>query len=375
MTTQFFTNNIFGVGTRATITDNNGVYIGGGATVGSTDDYAITAGGMNVSIDVDGTLYGALGGLKVTGGSSMIVRIGADGGIGADLSFGSAIEATGFAGAIENHGLLKGSHAFEAFGQVNAEISNYGEISTTDQAISLDQATTGSVQFFNYGTMTSQTGFSTIYDSAGKTSDFIINSGVINGMVDLGAGSDAYIGVQAKASDAGLLSLIFQIEGNFGKIASFVNGGAGNDMLLGGKLSDFFIGGVGKDQITTGDGVDYLVGSFGADLMTGGKGRDTFAYQTVADSRGKKFDVIEDFSTKQNDVFDFQAIDANSTKVNDQSFNFIGEKQFSGKAGELRFDFEKGDTIIYGNIDGDKQAEFEIHLEGKVELHQGDFLL
>jgi Ca2+-binding RTX toxin-like protein len=51
-------------------------------------------------------------------------------------------------------------------------------------------------------------------------------------------------------------------------------GGAGRDQLLGGGGNDWLMGGDGDDQLAGGDGNDVLVGGAGADTLVGQAGRD-----------------------------------------------------------------------------------------------------
>ncbi|MBX3411476.1 MAG: right-handed parallel beta-helix repeat-containing protein [Pirellulales bacterium] len=53
-----------------------------------------------------------------------------------------------------------------------------------------------------------------------------------------------------------------------------LNGGPGNDTLLGGAGIDFLLGGAGNDVMNGGGGIDMLLGSAGDDSLYGGGGRD-----------------------------------------------------------------------------------------------------
>src|SRR5205823_4580359 len=50
-------------------------------------------------------------------------------------------------------------------------------------------------------------------------------------------------------------------------IASVLNGGAGNDTLIGGRANDFLFGGTGADSLDGAEGNDFLVGGDGADRL------------------------------------------------------------------------------------------------------------
>jgi len=60
-----------------------------------------------------------------------------------------------------------------------------------------------------------------------------------------------------------------------GSIGVTVNGGDGNDMLLGGDGNDTLNGGIGNDVLDGGDGNDQMTGGDGYDYLRGGHGNDT----------------------------------------------------------------------------------------------------
>jgi hypothetical protein len=69
--------------------------------------------------------------------------------------------------------------------------------------------------------------------------------------------------------------------------------------------------------------------------------------------------------------FDLRAIDANSEARGNQSFVFIGSREFSDKARELNY----RDGVISGDTDGDGRADFQISLANEAFLRADDFLL
>jgi serralysin len=80
-------------------------------------------------------------------------------------------------------------------------------------------------------------------------------------------------------------------------------------------------------------------------------------------------------------VVDLATIDANALASGDQAFSWRGERGFSGAAGELRYvrDNNPGQandrTIIEGDVNGDRIADFQIELTGLHRLTDHDFLL
>ncbi|KQV42699.1 M10 family metallopeptidase C-terminal domain-containing protein [Rhizobium sp. Root1212] len=176
-----------------------------------------------------------------------------------------------------------------------------------------------------------------------------------------------------------------------------VLGTRGNDVLAGGKTDDYLDGMGGNDIIKGGDGKDILLGGAGVDTLTGGAGADIFVFRSIGDSAegisgyvnnvtlgvqsgaGKR-DIITDF-TSGLDKIDLSPIDANTKMASDQAFVWRGNANFSGKAGELIFRHfnEAGTamdkTIVYGDVNADGQADFQIEISGLSALRASDFIL
>ena len=101
-------------------------------------------------------------------------------------------------------------------------------------------------------------------------------------------------------------------------------------------------------------------------------GKDVFDFNSVADSKPGKADLIRDF--EHGDKIDLKGIDAKSgggANAGNQAFTFIGAQQFHHVKGELRF--KSG--ILSGDTNGDGQADFQIKVNGVDTLHDGDFVL
>jgi serralysin len=158
-----------------------------------------------------------------------------------------------------------------------------------------------------------------------------------------------------------------------------LEGNSGADKLLGGDGKDTLNGGAGNDRLYGNDDNDHLYGGggLGADTLIGGAGEDRFIFKSISDSTIAEAgrDTIVDFKTAQHDVINLKAMDANSSVLGNQSFSFNGKDGFHGTAGELRYVQKASNTYIYGDVDGDKKADFAIHLDGLVTLHKGDFFL
>lgn len=86
-----------------------------------------------------------------------------------------------------------------------------------------------------------------------------------------------------------------------------VNGGDGNDRLLGDAAdnridgdggNDYLFGGLGNDVLVGGTGDDWLIGGGGFDRLSGGVGKDVFELR-----QGAGYDIITDFMRGEDRIF------------------------------------------------------------------------
>jgi len=180
------------------------------------------------------------------------------------------------------------------------------------------------------------------------------------------------------ASDPGATSLIASedVIRNGGEIYGDVTLGPGNDRYegAGGMVSGVIDGGSGRDKLGGGSAADTLHGGLDKDRLKGGGDADTFLYSEIADSRPGARDVILDFRSRQSDVIDLSAIDAQSGAGN-QGFSFVGASTFSGAKGELRYDATGRGVIVEADRNGDGKADFSVLLAGLKQVNAGDFTL
>ena len=136
-------------------------------------------------------------------------------------------------------------------------------------------------------------------------------------------------------------------------------------------------GGLGDDRLAGGAGNDMLTGGRGGDTLTGGLGADKFLFKSVSHLSASPggSDTILDFSIAEGDRIDLTAIDASTKARGDQAFHLIGTKAFHGTAGELRYAKAGERTILSGDVNGDKKADFTIALSGTLKLTEGVFFL
>lgn len=152
------------------------------------------------------------------------------------------------------------------------------------------------------------------------------------------------------------------LEGRGNGLANSLSGNSGDNILRGGAGADTMLGGGGADR---------LFGGAGADQMTGNAGADLFVFRTAGETpRGTGHDVITDFEDGL-DRLHLAGIDADTTSVGNQAFDFIGSDVFSGTAGELRYGYHS----IFGDVDGDGNADFQIEIGSGLTLTTDDFIL
>lgn len=154
--------------------------------------------------------------------------------------------------------------------------------------------------------------------------------------------------------------------------ADWMEGGFGNDTLKGGAGNDTLDGGDDSDTLEAGAGQDQLTGGLGKDLMTGHADADRFVFLRAEEiGKGADGDAIADFSQSQGDKIDLKGIDAKTATVEVDAFTYIGTTAFGGVAGQLRCH----DGVLQGDLDGDKVADFDLHLLGMSTLAAGDLIL
>ena len=145
-----------------------------------------------------------------------------------------------------------------------------------------------------------------------------------------------------------------------------LSGGSGADQLKGGAQADRLFGGNGNDRLFGGKGADLLDGGRGADVLSGGPGADVFRFTTSAFGA---LDRIVDFD-RGKDALDISRLASELPRRAD-GFDFIGQKDFSGNAGEVRFD----DGRLRIDLDGNGNAELRIALDDIARLGADDLIL
>jgi Ca2+-binding RTX toxin-like protein len=152
-------------------------------------------------------------------------------------------------------------------------------------------------------------------------------------------------------------------------------GGSGNDSLIGNVIANALYGGGGNDTLSGGGGNDILTGGTGVDTLIGSDGADTFVFATGDSSAANaQHDRISDF-TRGADHIDISGIDAIASTAALDTFHFLGSGAFNGTAGALDYfyDSARGVTVLQGDTNGDRVADFAIDLTGSMTLSVSDF--
>lgn len=325
------------------VTDD--AFVAEAALLSSESDITMIGYGSGHSVEVQGKVFGHLGGIVLGDSASLDsgqrLTIGIDGQVAGVTYLGALIY--GSDSVVRNHGLLGGAGGGVAMygddAATTSRLVNTGTIlSTHNHSAAVYRNGHEDFRFVNKGEVEAEGGIA--YDGTDPdATQTILNSGRIKGDVMFGTGNDVYRGVQ-------------------GRVIGVVNGDEGNDTFLGGRRIDSFQGDEGRD------------------VMTGGRNADQFIYKLLGDStvaQGGR-DFIRDFG-KGADRIDLQALDALQSTVDDDAFTFIGKDAFSAEEGELRYVFLGGKTLIQGDVDGDGSADFAIELKGRHTLSETDFVL
>jgi serralysin len=182
----------------------------------------------------------------------------------------------------------------------------------------------------------------------------------------LTVGTNNFNTVLLDAATTGSISLV--------DIESLSITGTGRYNLIGDLYNNTLIGNAANNIINGGAGNDVLMGGVGSDTLTGGIGADSFDFNAINESNTISFDTIADFNRIQLDKIDLSTIDTKPNTLADDAFRFIGnDVAFTNVAGQLRFDSVS--HRVYGDVNGDSIADFQILLTGINSMLATDFIL
>jgi serralysin len=205
--------------------------------------------------------------------------------------------------------------------------------------------------------------------------DDVLDGGAGADRMSGGVGDDVY-----RVDDRGD-RLVEAVDGGHDAVfaaITFTLGAALEDLTLtggaargtGNALNNAIVGTVAANVLRGLGGDDVLIGGGGRDTLTGGAGADRFVFAPGDLAAGaRQADRITDFHQAEHDLIDFSAFAA------DGALKFVGQRAFSGAGHEVHFALVDGTTVVTGDLDGDKAADFALTLGGAVTLVRTDFLL
>ncbi|MDH2348629.1 cadherin-like domain-containing protein [Bradyrhizobium sp. SSUT77] len=230
---------------------------------------------------------------------------------------------------------------------------------------------------------------------AGGAGDDTLSGGTGDDHLDGGAGNDVLAGGTGDDRIEGGCGddvVVLSVDGGH----DVIDGGAGNDTLdlsqivfdenvdLPDGIVEICDGQTAQifeiENVHGGHGRDRLVADAHVNIMEGGDGDDTFVFQGLASlaNDGGPRDHIVDF--RVGDKIDL-------SRIGQELDDFSGQKLFYAGADEAKFD-EVGAvgyrhelvsnqeiTVVSGNLDGNPDHEFEIVLDGNVDLSEANFVL
>lgn len=387
----------FAVFTQHAIMASNKIQDWFTSKVDHTNAAGIVFGGTTLSIPVYDSANVLLGYVKATG--TGLTSAGWAAGTGVITSMWHA-DTSG--AAVAGHTVLYGAgttSAYLDYGLLYATKGTYGHTSLIDSAMnkgnetwtatSLTTTITGGIGNDTYDvagftvTITDTGGVDTIKSTASRTiaSAAFMENITLTGTAAADAIGNANKNVLIGNSAANTLTGAAgddTLTGNDG--IDTLNGGDNNDKLDGGLGNDTVKGDAGNDLVVGGDGLDNLYGGLGKDTLTGGAGADKFFFTAATDSNGTGRDTITDF-VRLTDKIDVSGVDANTKVAGNQAFTWKGTAAFTGVAGQLHYKLMDGvgtvndKTIIEGDLDGNKIADFYIELTGLKALTNTDFVL
>lgn len=151
-------------------------------------------------------------------------------------------------------------------------------------------------------------------------------------------------------------------------------GNSGADRLTGNSLANVLVGQAGSDTLSGGTGTDTLDGGLGRDELSVALDgdRDVFVFNSTADSAvGSQRDVVNGFVAGIDDI-DLRGIDANLSYGGDQAFAFSGSQAAAYSVWAVT---SGADTVLRGDVNGDRVADFEVLLTQVSTLGATDLML
>ena len=392
----------------------------------------------NVTVHNYGEIFGSQGIVTGTNGFMQLLNHGtitASGNTNA-VAIGVRPDPFGPLDLSVNYGTISGERGVSIYavtgGVVTTRFDNYGTLIGTDESafVAYQQATF----FRNFGevtghVLTENMGDNTFHNHGTVGGDFssldgvdtVLNTGLFDGDIYLGAGNDVFRGVggtvtgtvfgeagndtfyvdqadvlidggadfdtvntRADFVSAGGNEVITlrgsdNIDATGDDLANVINGNNGNNILIGGLGADSIQGSSGDDTLSGGDENDRLRGGNGEDVLNGGAGRDDMFGGLGADVFAFT-DTTHSGTTgaTRDRIFDFQAgVDLiNLQSLSDPDFTFEGLSGLSGTGPSVSYTDTGGNRLIVRiDADGDGTEDLQLLVIGAGALTAEDFLL
>ena len=209
----------------------------------------------------------------------------------------------------------------------------------------------------------------------GNAAANIIDGGLGADIMKGGLGNDTYVVNQTGET---VTELAAQGTDTVKAAVTYALGANLENLLLTGAAAINGTGNALANTITGNAAANIITGGAGRDTMTGAAGKDVFDFNLVTETTkvAATRDVIKDF-VHLTDRIDLSTIDANSKLAANQAFTFLATKgaAFTGVAGQLHYLASGTNTIVEGDTNGDKIADFQIELTGAKTLTSVDFVL
>lgn len=254
-----------GAGIRVPLGGSEGAIVAPHVTVQSTNASTIYGSGIDHQIYVAGNVYGSISGINLGDipAADYMERVLVDT-TGSVASFNDAIAIHAYASIVDNRGSIWGAHIGVSMTGSSANTTsvllNSGKIE--GNSIGVLRSGSESLEFHNSGSVD---GGVSAFDGQGTGKVSIENTGQMTGAIDFGDGDDVYDGHAGRHT------------------GSHINGGGGNDTLIGGVDDDDLAGLSGDDLLYGNAGNDHLEGLAGADRMFGGTGDDQYRVDISGD--------------------------------------------------------------------------------------------
>jgi Ca2+-binding RTX toxin-like protein len=323
-----------------------------GAAVGIYDTYGQNAAN-SITIGKTGFIYAKNAGIALSGDAASVVN---DGTINVNYVGALAIHLDGVGATMTNNGVISaGNGSGIIVSGADAVITNSGEI----VASTIGLAVGGGGKLVNSGSIT---GLQQAYLGSAKA-DILVNSGMLNGAVNLGDGDDIFRsrgghvngtvngggGDDRYYIDDAHIKLHEDNSGGYDRIYSSVSWTLGDyfdEATLTGKRNIKLIGNDFGSTLTGNAGNNRIIGHLGSDAITGGRGNDVLTGDDGVASPNDTGDVFIFKNHSGHDVI----TDFHDGEDAINLANYKGIEDFADLKGHIA---QSGNDVVLTLLDGD----------------------